>query len=150
PTWDALASLGDVEVYARSGGSQIVERIGDAEVALTNKTPITADAIRDLPSLKYIGVLATGVNVVDVAAAKERGVLVANVPGYSTDSVAQHVFALLLELTNRVAAHDAAVHEGEWVGSSDFCFTVAPLMELAGKNLGVVGLGDIGTRVARI
>lgn len=150
PRWDALMELGEVEVYPRTAGPQIADRIGDAEIALTNKTPIDAAALAACPNLRYVGVLATGTNVVDLAAAKAHGVTVTNVPGYSTASVAQHVFALLLELASRVADHDRSVHGGDWVTSSDFAYTVAPLVELAGKSLGIVGLGDIGTRVARI
>jgi glycerate dehydrogenase len=150
PTWDALGELADVEVYPRTAGPQIVQRVGDAPLVLTNKTPIDAAMIRACPTMRYIGVLATGTNVIDLRAAADAGVTVTNVPGYGTASVAQHVFALLLELANRVGAHDAAVRAGEWASSSDFCFTVAPLTELAGKSLGIVGLGDIGRQVARI
>lgn len=152
PVWDAFTALdaGDLKVHARTAESQVVERVGDATAVLTNKTPISAKTITALPKLRYIGVLATGTNIVDLGAARLAGVTVTNVPAYSAASVAQQVFALLLELTNRVGAHDAAVHRGEWVASTDFSFTVAPIHELAGKSLGIVGLGDIGSAVARI
>lgn len=150
PVWDGLAELGEVTVYPRTAGPQIVERSADASIVLTNKTPVAADTLASLPKLRYVGLLSTGTNVVDLDAAKSRGVTVTNAPAYSTDSVAQHVFALLLELASHVADHDRSVHDGEWVRSSDFCFTVAPITELAGKNLGIVGLGDIGSRVAAI
>jgi glycerate dehydrogenase len=117
---------------------------------MTNKTPISAKTIAALPELKYIGVLATGVNVVDLDAADQAGVTVTNIPGYSGNAVAQHVFALLMEMTNRVAAHDSAVHAGKWAGCHDFSFTLAPLIELSGKCLGIIGAGDIGRQVARI
>jgi glycerate dehydrogenase len=117
---------------------------------LTNKTPLPAATLRELPGLRYVGVLATGVNIVDLAAAKGLGVTVTNVPGYSTASVAQHVFAMLLELTNRVAEHAAAVRSGHWTRCGDFAFYLGPLTELEGKVMGIVGLGAIGSRVATI
>ncbi len=150
PRWDVLQSLGELTVHDRTGAGDVVERAGDASILLTNKTPLPAEVIAALPSLKYIGVLATGVNVVDLSAAGAAGVTVTNIPGYSGSAVAQHVFALLLELTNRVAAHDRAVHDGGWSGCADFCFTLGPITELAGKTLGIVGAGDIGRRVAKI
>lgn len=150
PSWAALEKLGDVTVFDRTAEDQIVEQAADAAIILTNKAKLSADTIAKLPSLRYIGVLATGTNVVDLEAAKARKIPVTNVPGYSSESVAQHVFALLLELTNHAAAHSTRVHEGEWSHCEDFCFTVAPLVELAGKTLGIVGLGDIGKRVAMI
>src|SRR5690606_34637224 len=120
PAWAGLAELGEIEVFPRTAGPQIVERLETAEAALTNKTPLDAATIAALPTLRCIGVLATGVNVVDLPAAGRHGVTVTNVPGYSSDSVVQHVFALLLELASGVAAHDRAVHAGEWVRSTDF------------------------------
>ncbi len=149
-SWSPLERLGRLEVHDRSTGSQIVERMRGASFVMTNKTPINAQTLQQLDGLQYIGVLATGTNVVDLAVARQRGVSVTNVPGYSTDSVAQHVFALLLELVSHTSSHGMAVHEGDWVRSADFSFTVAPLTELAGKTLGIVGLGSIGQRVARI
>ncbi|MDX1683434.1 MAG: D-2-hydroxyacid dehydrogenase [Phycisphaeraceae bacterium] len=145
-----LAGLGDLTVYDRTDDRDVLDRIGDAQIVLTNKTLLNARTLREAPQLEYVGVLATGYNVIDIDAAAEEGVTVTNVPGYSTDSVAQHVFALLLELCNRTAEHDAAVHDGQWVTSEDFSFTTGPLVELAGKKLGIVGVGDIGRRVATI
>lgn len=150
PSWAALRDQVDLTVYDRTSADQIVERAAGASLVMTNKTPLKGETIRALPDLRYIGVLATGVNVVDLDAAGEAGVTVTNAPGYSSESVAQHVFALLLELTNRTAEHGAAVREGRWVTSDDFSFTTGPLVELSGGTLGIVGLGDIGRRVARI
>jgi glycerate dehydrogenase len=150
PAWNALESLGELTVYDRTGSGEVVERASGASIVLTNKTPLPGEVIAALPGLRYIGVLATGVNVVDLEAAGKAGVVVTNIPGYSGSAVAQHVFALLLELTNRVAGHDRAVHDGAWVGCADFCFTLGPITELAGKTLGIVGAGDIGRRVAKI
>ena len=150
PDWDAMGALGDLTVYDRTATGEVVKRAAGAAIVLTNKTPLPAEVIQQLPELKYIGVLATGVNVVDLTAAAEAGVVVTNIPGYSGDAVAQHVFALLLEMTNRVAAHDRAVHDGGWANCADFSFTLGPITELAGKTLGIVGAGDIGQRVAKI
>ncbi|MGB0766790.1 MAG: D-2-hydroxyacid dehydrogenase [Phycisphaeraceae bacterium] len=148
--WSPLASLGELVVHERTAPEQTIERIGDAEIVLTNKTPITEAILQACPGLKYVGVLATGVNVVDLDAAKARGLTVCNVPGYSTHSVAQHVLALLLELTCRVGEHDAAVRAGRWVSCEDFSFTTGRLVELHGKTLGIVGMGAIGQAVARV
>ncbi len=150
-----LEALGEVVYHDRTAPDELLARAADAPCLLTNKVVIDRDAIAALPRLRYIGVTATGVNVVDLAAARERGVVVTNVPAYSTMSVAQHVFALLLELVNHTGAHDAAVHDasvpgGRWAAGRDFSFTVAPITELAGKTLGIVGLGAIGCAVARI
>ena len=150
PSWDALAALGEVTVHDRTDPGLVVERIGDAPYVLTNKTLLDAATIEALPRLEYVGVLATGTNVVDVAACAERGVAVTNIPAYSTDSVAQHTFALLLELTSRTAAHDGAIRDGQWQARKDFCFTLSPTRELAGKVLAIVGMGTIGRRVAGI
>jgi glycerate dehydrogenase len=149
-SWAELHQLGNVTVYDRTAPEDIVERIVEADIVLTNKTPISVDTIRKLDKLAYIGVLATGYNIVDTAATRERGILVTNVPTYGTPSVAQHVFALLLELCNRVQVHNDAVHAGDWVSSPDFCFVRHPLMELAGKTLGLIGVGRIGQQTARI
>ncbi|MEX2214242.1 MAG: D-2-hydroxyacid dehydrogenase [Phycisphaeraceae bacterium] len=152
--WSDVQALGDVTVHERSASGEIIERLRGATVLLTNKVMISRQVLEALPELKYVGVTATGTNCVDLAAAKERGVIVTNVPGYGAASVAQHVFALLLELTNRVAAHDGAVRprpgEPGWVGAKDWSFTVGPIVELADKTLGIVGLGAIGQRVAQI
>lgn len=147
-SWDSLKSLGDLTVYERTPADQIYERAKDAAVVLTNKTPLSAEIINRLSSLKYIGVLATGYNVVDVAAAKQKGVMVTNVPGYGTASVVQLTFALLLELCQRVQRHSDAVMEGKWAHSADWCFWDYPLIELAGKTMGIVGFGTIGQQVA--
>jgi glycerate dehydrogenase len=148
--WTELEALGTLSVYARSEPSEILERAQGADIVLTNKTPLDADTLRAIPSLRGVCVLATGVNVVDVDAATALGVPVCNVPAYSTASTAQHTIALLLELTNWVGKHDRAVHEGVWSRSSDFSFTLAPLTELDGLTLGVVGFGAIGRRVAEV
>lgn len=148
--WQSLMDLGELTVYPRTAAVDTAKRLGDASITLTNKTPIDRAIFEACPTLKYVGVLATGVNVVDLDAAREHGVTVTNVPGYSTPSVAQHVFALLLELTSRVAEHDAAVHNGRWVNCEDFSFTTGTLVELSGITLGIVGLGAIGQHVARI
>jgi glycerate dehydrogenase len=148
--WDAFAGLGTLNVFDRSTPAQIVERALEAEVVITNKASLDAAAIRALPRLRYIGVLATGYNVVDIAAAKERGIVVSNVPEYSTPNVAQAVFALLLELTNRVGHHSDTVRAGRWSKCVDWCYWDFPLTELAGRTLGIVGYGRIGAAVARI
>jgi len=148
--WTPLQALGDLTVHDRTPQDQICQRAQDASMVLTNKTPFTAQTIAALPQLNYIGVLATGVNVVDLAAARQHNVTVTNVPGYSTDTVAQHVLALLLELINHTGAHNQAVRDGQWARCPDFSFTVAPIYELTGKTLGIVGMGTIGKRVARI
>jgi len=150
PSWDELAKLGELTVHPRTAPDQIVARAKGARIVLTNKVPLDRATIQQLPELAYVGVLATGVNVVDLEAAREAGVTVTHIPGYSSDSVAQHVFALLLELVVQPGAHHRAVQDGQWSSGSDFSFTVVPTMELAGKTLGIVGLGAIGQRVARI
>lgn len=149
-SWESLASLGEVKIYERTPSDLILSRIADVEVVLTNKTPLRADLLAQLPKLRYIGVLATGYDVVDVGAAAKHGIVVANVPSYGTASVAQSVFALLLELCHRVQRHSDAVFEGEWSRSPDWCFWNYPLVELAGKTMGIVGYGRIGQQVARI
>ena len=148
--WDELAGQGSLTVYDRTPEPLIVERARPADILLTNKTPLTAPTLAQLPALRFIAVLATGYNIVDVGAARQRGIPVSNVPEYGTDSVAQHVFALLLELCHRVAEHSAAVHAGEWAASPDFCFWKAPPIELAGLTMGIVGFGRIGRRVAAL
>jgi len=148
--WDELAELGELTVYDRTPAELILPRAGDADVVLVNKVPLTAGTLAQLPRLRFVSVLATGYNMVDVAAARQRGVVVSNVPEYGTDSVAQHVFALLLELCHRVGAHDGAVIAGEWVDAPDFCFWKTPPIELAGLTIGIVGFGRIGRRVGEI
>jgi glycerate dehydrogenase len=148
--WDELRTLGELVVHERSSGDEIVTRASGAQIVLTNKTPLSADAIGALSELRGICVLATGVNVVDLAAASARQVPVCNIPAYSTASTAQHTIALLLELASAVGLHDRAVHDGAWASSRDFSFTLAPLRELDGLRLGIVGFGAIGRRVAEI
>jgi glycerate dehydrogenase len=148
--WTEVAAQGALEVFDRSAGDEILARARGADIVLTNKTPLSAETLAALPGLRGVCVLATGVNVVDVAAAHARGVVVSNIPAYSTASTAQHTIALLLELSNHVGRHDRAVHDGDWVTSRDFSFTLAPLTELDGLRLGVVGFGAIGRRVAEI
>ena len=149
-SWDQLYSLGDVVLYDRTSTDKIEERAGGAEVLITNKTPLTEAIMNRLPDLKYIGVLATGYNIVDTAAAKNRGIIVTNVPAYSTMSVAQLTFALLLELCHHVQRHSDSVAEGKWAQSPDFSYSDFPLLELSGKTLGVIGFGNIGKKVADI
>lgn len=149
-SWDGFTKLAPIDVHERTPPGSIVERASGAWFVLTNKTPLSADTLRALPDLRYIGVLATGYNVVDVKEAKARGVVVSNIPTYGTASVAQHVFALLLELTNHAQTHAGAVRAGDWTTSKDWCFTLAPLVELANKTLGIVGFGRIGRQVAAI
>ncbi|MGN0183534.1 MAG: D-2-hydroxyacid dehydrogenase [Aristaeellaceae bacterium] len=149
-SWAPLEALGELTVYDRTPADQIAARIADAELVLTNKAVLSRELIAGAKKLKYIGVLATGYNVVDVAAAKELGVVVTNIPAYSTDSVAQLVFALLLEICHNVGHHSQAVHAGRWSANRDFCFWDTPLIELAGKTMGIVGYGRIGHKVAEI
>jgi len=149
-SWEDLAELGSLTVHERSTPEQVAERCAGAQVVLTNKSLLPAEVIGALPELRYIGVMATGTNVVDLAAASNRGIPVCNVPAYSTDSVAQMVFAHVLHFTQQVAAHDAAVKNGDWVACPDFAFTLAPLTELRGKKLGVIGTGRIGSQVAAV
>ncbi len=148
-TLDELKELGEVEFYDRTPQEEIVRRIGDAPIVLTNKARITREVMDVCPKLRYIGVLATGYNVVDIAAAKARGIIVTNVPAYSTQAVAQHTMALLLADMSRVSEYDARIKQGEWSASPDFCFFAGAMEEIAGKTLGVVGFGSIGQAVAR-
>lgn len=149
-SWNGISELGDLTVYDRTAPGEVIDRCLGAEAVLTNKVIITDEVMQALPQLKYIGVMATGYNVVDIDAARRRGIVVTNVPAYSTPSVAQMVFAHLLNITNQVALHDRQVHEGRWAGNQDFCFYSAPLIELAGKQMGIVGLGQTGSAVAKI
>ncbi len=149
-TWDDLKKLGDVEIYDRTESQRILERAKDAELVFSNKTVLSAELLRQLPKLKYVGVLATGYNCVDVKAAKQLGITVTNIPTYGTASVAQFVFALVLELCHNVKRHHDAVAAGQWASSNDWTFWLTPLIELEGKIIGIVGLGRIGCQVARI
>lgn len=149
-SWDEIAALGLLEVHDRSAAAEVVPRARYAEIVLTNKTHLPAAALAELPELRFIAVLATGYDVVDVRAARARGIPVSNVPEYGTDSVAQHTLALLLELANAVGEHDRAVQEGEWTRSTDFCFWRTAPVELVGKAFGLVGFGRIGRRVGAL
>jgi len=148
--WSGLQQLGDLTVYDRTPADKVVERADGAEVVFTNKTPMGEEVLNQLPSLKYIGVLATGYNVVNTEVAKAKGVIVTNVPGYGTASVVQMTFALLLELCLHVQKHSDAVMEGKWAKSADWCFWDYPLVELAGKTIGIIGFGRIGQQVADV
>ncbi|PYG85731.1 glycerate dehydrogenase [Ruminiclostridium sufflavum DSM 19573] len=149
-SWDRMRQLGELAVYDRTPPEKTVERIGNADIVLTNKVVLTKEILVKTPSVKYIGVIATGYNVVDIIAAQELGIIVANVPAYSTASVAQLVFAFILELCHHVGEHNRLVHEGEWTNSKDFSFWNYPLIELKGKTLGIVGFGAIGQTTASI
>ncbi|MEK5230430.1 D-2-hydroxyacid dehydrogenase [Lysinibacillus sp. FSL K6-0232] len=149
-SWDKLSEVGEVTVYDRTPNNLIVERAAEAELVLTNKTPLTKETFAQLPKLKYVGILATGYDVVDIEAAKERNIVVANIPAYGTHSVAQMVFALLLEHCQRVQRHSDAVRAGEWTNNPDWCFWNYPLTELAGKKFGIIGFGRIGYQTAQI
>tara|TARA_B100001123_G_scaffold223185_2_gene251283 strand:+ start:1740 stop:2738 length:999 start_codon:yes stop_codon:yes gene_type:complete len=148
--WDALGKIGELTVYDRTSPEQVTERAMEGEIVFTNKTLLPTEVINALPALKYIGVLATGYNVVDIAAARARDIPVTNIPGYGTESVAQMTFALILELAQQPALHDASVHAGEWSECPDFCYWKKPLVELKGLTLGLVGYGAIGQAVARL
>ena len=149
-SWDNLKVIGEVVIYDRTPTGEILERSKNAEILFTNKTPLKEEILNALPSLKYIGVLATGYNVVDIEAAKRRGIVVTNVPAYSTFSVAQLTFALLLELCLHVQRHSDSVLSGKWASSVDFSYRDFPLIELAGKTIGIIGFGNIGQSVANI
>lgn len=149
-SWAPVEKFGNVTAYERTAPKDAVARIGDAEIVLINKTPITAEVLDQCPNLKLICVQATGYNVVDCAAARQRGIAVCNVPAYSTDAVAQFTFSLLLELCNRVGQHDQFVQRGGWCKCPDFCYWETPQMELAGKTIGIIGFGKIGQAVAKI
>lgn len=148
--WSDLQALGEVALHARTSPSVLAARAADAEVLITNKVVLDGDRLRSLTRLRYVGVTATGVNVVDLPAARERGVAVTNVPGYAAESVAQLTFALILQLALDVSGHSAEVKTGHWAHSQDFCFFLRPLPELAGKTLVVLGMGAIGRAVSRI
>ena len=149
-SWDAISRLGQLTVYERTTPSQVIERSKDADAILTNKVIIDKDIIRQLPRLKYIGVLATGYNIVDIDYAHAQGIVVTNIPAYSTDSVAQKVFAHLLNVTDDVAHYVEENRKGRWTEAPDFCYIDAPLHELSQLTMGIYGLGNIGTRVAEI
>lgn len=149
-SWAPLEELGDLTVYDRTAPEQVLERAAGSEALLTNKTVLTAETLRALPQLRYVGVLATGYNVVDIDAARELGIVVTNIPAYSTDSVVQMVFAHLLAITNRVEHYTDENRRGRWSTNPDFCYWDTPLHELSGKTFGIVGLGNIGMAVSRV
>ena len=149
-SWDAFEKLGDLKYYDRTPANEVADRCRGATVIITNKTPITADTIYSATNLMLIAVSATGYNIVDIHAAKDKGVLVCNVPEYGTNSVAQHTFALLLELTNHVGKHAQSVANSEWVRSADWSYVKTPIIELSGKTIGIIGFGRIGQKVAAI
>ena len=149
-SWEGMEAFGEVTVYDRTKAEEVVERIGDAEVVYTNKTPITKETMDACPGMKFIGVLATGYNIVDVAAAKEKGIPVSNIPTYGTAAVSQFAIALLLELCHHIGEHSDAVKAGEWTSNPDWCFWKYPLVELAGKNMGIIGFGRIGQDTGKI
>ncbi len=149
-SWDAVSQLGELTVYDRTSSEEVIARSAGAEAILTNKTVITAEIMEALPDLKYIGVLATGYNVVNVNAAREKGIVVTNIPAYSTPSVAQMVFAHILNIAQQVQHHSEEVRKGRWTNNADFCFWDTPLIELREKKIGLVGLGHTGYNTARI
>ncbi|MDR2443166.1 MAG: D-2-hydroxyacid dehydrogenase [Deltaproteobacteria bacterium] len=147
--WDSLKALGDVTIFDRTPSALVAERLSGYNLVLTNKTKITAELIEQAADLKYIGVLATGYDMIDIEAAKKRGVIVTNVPEYGSMAVCQHAISLLLEITNRVGHHSQAVHEGRWIQSRDWSFWDYPLNELSGQTMGIIGLGRIGVAIAK-
>lgn len=151
--WEGLKNLGEVTVYDRTSLTDVketIDRIGNAEAVLTNKTPLPEKVFQECPNIKYVGVLATGYNVVDIEAAKKNGIFVTNIPTYGTDAVGQFAIALLLEICHHIGHHSKAVHEGEWERNPDWCFWDYPLIELAGKTMGIIGFGRIGQATGRI
>lgn len=149
-SWDGLEALGELKVYNRTAPEEVIDRIGDAQIVYTNKTPITKETLNVCSQIKFIGVLATGYNIVDVAAAKEKGIPVTNIPTYGTDAVGQFAIALLLEICHHIGYHSQAVHEGKWSSNPDWCFWDYPLIELAGKTMGIIGFGRIGQSTGKI
>ena len=149
-SWKQIQQFGELIVYERTASEEIIDHVGDAEIVLTNKTVFDEDTIAKLKNVKYIGVLATGYNVVDLKAASKCGIVVTNIPAYSTDSVAQMTFAHILNVTNHVDHYARASRDGEWSRCPDFCYWDKPLVELAGKTIGIIGLGNIGMKVANI
>lgn len=149
-SWDELQQLGETVIYERSSVSEIPERIADAEIILTNKVPLTTENINKAPDLKYIGVMATGYNIIDITGARKRNITVTNVPSYSTASVAQLAFSLIFELSTHASEYVKSVNHGDWVRSKDFSYQLRPIIELQNKTLGIIGLGKIGHSVAKI
>ena len=149
-SWEAFEELGELMVYDRTKAEEMVSRCAGCEVVFTNKVVMDAGIMDQLPELKYIGVLATGTNVIDLEHAGKKGVCVTNIPGYGTDSVVQHILAFMLHFSSKVSIHDEAVHQGDWVNSKDFSFTLGTLNELSGSTLGIIGLGTIGRKLAKV
>lgn len=149
-SWDSLAALGDLTVYDRTAPEETASRISDAQIVVTNKVPITRQLLEQCPGIQYVTVLATGYNVVDLAAAAERGIPVSNVPAYSTAAVGQFTMGMLLEICCQIGLHDRSVHNGDWAASPDFSYWKAPLIELAGKTMGIIGFGRIGRQTGAI
>lgn len=149
-SWDRIAAMGELTAYERTPPDQVIARCADAEIVFTNKTYLGRQEISALPRLRFLGLLSTGTDAIDVRAATELGIPVTYIPAYSTSSVAQHVFALILNLTNQTSLHSQAVHSGAWANSRDFCFTLTPILELSGLTLGLIGYGAIGKAVASI
>ncbi|MCL2381077.1 MAG: D-2-hydroxyacid dehydrogenase [Treponema sp.] len=149
-SWAGFEKLGNLTVYDRTSAGDVIQRIGDAQIVIVNKTPVSKEAMDACANIKYIGVLATGYNIVDYEAAKAKGIAVTNIPTYGTDAVGQFAIALLLEICHRIGHHDRAVKEGRWEKNLDWCFWDYPLIELAGKTMGVVGFGRIGQVTGRV
>lgn len=149
-SWDKFSQLADVTVYERTSQEDLISRIGNSDAIFLNKINIDESVFSSCPNLKYIGVLATGYNVIDIEAAKKHNVVVTNIPAYSTSSVAQHVFSFILNFTNHVSEHNESVHRGEWCNCPDFCYWTSPLTELKGKTIGIFGYGSIGKRVSEV
>ena len=149
-SWEGFEELGELTVYDRTPKEEVIERIGDADAVIVNKTPLDRGVFEACPQIKYVGVLATGYNVIDTKAARERGIPVCNIPTYGTTAVAQMTFALLLEICHHIAEHSDAVKKGEWSNNPDWCFWKYPLMELAGKKMGIIGFGRIGQAVGKL
>ena len=149
-SWEGFEELGELTVYDRTPKEEVIERIGDADAVIVNKTPLDRGVFEACPQIKYVGVLATGYNVIDIKAARERGIPVCNIPTYGTTAVAQMTFALLLEICHHIAEHSDAVKKGEWSNNPDWCFWKYPLMELADKKMGIIGFGRIGQAVGKL
>ncbi len=149
-SWEGIAAAGELAVYDRTGPEELASRIEGADILFTNKTYLSAESIQSCQNLRYIGLLSTGTNAVDLGAAREKGIPVTNIPAYSTNEVAQHTLALLLEITNQVGRHSATVHAGEWAAGTDFCYFRVPLLALAGKTFGCIGFGAIGQQTGRL
>lgn len=149
-SWNAFKELADISVFERTSQEELIDRVKDSDAIFVNKVVITEDILKQLPKLRYIGVCATGYNVIDTEACTKRNIVVTNVPAYSTDAVAQHVFALITNFSNHIALHSQSVHDGGWIRSKDFVYWEKPLIELSGKTLGIFGYGNIGKKVAEI